>query len=199
VKTFFCALQTRDRENLKERRKSNLAITRAKKEELVAKYTALVEQTPALVFTDYRGISVPQIQSLRAKLSETDATYTVVKNSLLRRALEDSGYEAPDALLEGPNAVVFSGEDIGRTVTALKDWIKAEKIVVISGAFMDGTVLDGDSAEKLADLPTKEQTLAMILGTISGPARNIAGVVNAPGSSLVRVLNAYVEKQQEAA
>ena len=176
-----------------------MAITRQKKEELVAKYKELIEESPALVFTDYRGVSVSQIQSLRAKLSDADATYVVVKNSLLGRALEESGFEVDGELLDGPNAIVFTGEDIGRGVSALNDWIKAEKIIEVSGAFMDGTTLDAKSAEKLSDLPTKEQTLAMILGTISAPARDIAGVINAPGASLVRVLNAYVEKQQEAA
>jgi large subunit ribosomal protein L10 len=176
-----------------------LAISRAKKEELVAQYKEMIENSPALVFTNYRGISVPQIQSLRSKLSDTDATYVVVKNSLLGLALEQSGFEVDEALLEGPNAVIFTGEDIGRSVTALNDWIKAEKIVEVSGAFMDGTTLNADAATKLSDLPTKEQTLAMILGTISAPARDTVGVINAPGASLVRVLNAYVEKQQEAA
>ncbi|MCB0047475.1 MAG: 50S ribosomal protein L10 [Caldilineaceae bacterium] len=176
-----------------------MAISRARKEELVAEYKTLIENAPALVFTDYRGISVSKIQSLRAKLNETEATYAVVKNTLLRRALEESGQVASDELLEGPNAIVFSGEDIGRSVTALKDWIKAEKVVEIRGALMEGSVLNAAAAENLADLPTKEQTLAMILGAISGPARGIAGVINAPGSSLVRVLNAHVEKQQEAA
>jgi large subunit ribosomal protein L10 len=176
-----------------------LAISRAKKEELVAQYKEMIENSPVLVFTNYRGISVPQIQSLRSKLSDTDATYVVVKNSLLGLALEQSGFEVDEALLEGPNAVIFTGEDIGRSVTALNDWIKAEKIVEVSGAFMDGTTLDADAATKLSDLPTKEQTLAMILGTISAPARDIVGVINAPGASLVRVLNAYMEKQQEAA
>lgn len=176
-----------------------MAISRAKKEELVVEYKTLIEKAPALVFTDYRGISVSAIQSLRAKLSETDANYVVVKNSLLGLALQESGYEAPQELLNGPNAVVFTGEDIGQTVTALKDWIKSARIVTIRGAFMDGTELNAAGAENLADLPTKEQTLAMILGTLSAPARNIAGVINAPASSLVRVLNARVEQQQEAA
>ncbi len=176
-----------------------MAITRAKKEALVAQYKELIENSPALVFTNYRGVSVSQIQSLRAKLSETDATYIVVKNSLLDLALKESGYDLAEATLEGPNAVIFTGEDIGRSVTALNDWIKAEKIVEVSGAFMDGTSLDATEAAKLSDLPTKEQVLAMILGTISAPARDVVGVINAPGSSLVRVLNAYVEKQQEAA
>lgn len=176
-----------------------MAISRKKKEELVAQYKEQLENASAVVFTDYRGTSVPQIQSLRAKLSETDTKLVVTKNSLLKLALGEVGLPQPEELLAGPNAVAFIGEDIGRGVTALKDWIKDAKIVTIRGAIMDQSVLDESSADALADLPTKEQTLAMILGTINAPASTLVRMVNAPTSSLVRVINAHVEKQKEEA
>ena len=156
-------------------------------------------ESSALIFTDYRGVSVPQIQSLRANLSESDARYLVVKNTLLGLALKANDLEAPEELLTGPNAVLFSGEDVGSSVKALKDWIKQEKIVEIIGAIMEGNVLDAQGATALADLPTKEQLLSMILGTISGPARELVGIINAPAASLVRVINAHLEAQQEEA
>ena len=173
-----------------------MAISRQKKEELVALYKEQIGQASAIVFTDYRGTSVPKIQSLRAKLSEHGTQYTVTKNSLLKIALEECNMPQPEALLAGPNAVAFIGEDIGRGVTALKDWIKAEKIVEIRGAILEQSVLDATGADALADLPTKEQTLAMILGTINAPATSLVRMVNGPGASLARVINAYVEKQQ---
>lgn len=176
-----------------------MAISRKKKEELVDQYKEQLETASAVVFTDYRGTSVPQIQSLRAKLSETDTKLVVTKNSLLKLALDKAGLPQPEELLAGPNAVAFIGEDIGRGVTALKDWIKDAKIVTIRGAIMDQTVLDETAADALADLPTKEQTLAMILGTINAPASTLVRMINAPTSSLVRVLNAHVEKQKEEA
>lgn len=176
-----------------------MAITRKKKEELVALYSDLIKESSALIFTNYTGSTVPQIQSLRAKLTEADANYLVVKNTLLGIALKENDQEASEELLSGPNAVLFSGEDVGASVTALKDWIKQEKIMEIRGAVMEGNVLDAKSAEALADLPTKEQLLAMILGTISAPARDIVGVINAPAASLVRVINAHLEAQQEEA
>ncbi len=176
-----------------------MAITRQKKQELVAQYKEQLEQASAVVFTDYRGTSVPQIQSLRAKLSDSGTKYVVTKNSLLKIALAEVGLPQPDELLAGPNAVAFIGEDIGRGVSALKDRIKAEKIVTIRGAIMDQSVLDQTSADALADLPTKEQMLAMILGTINAPAGSLVRMINGPGSSLVRVLNAHVENQKNEA
>lgn len=173
-----------------------MAITRQKKEALLAEYKEHIENAPAIVFTDFRGTSVAKMQSLRAKLSENGTTYMVVKNSLLALALEQSGRAYTDELLAGPKAVAFLGEDIAKSVNALKEWIRVEKIMAITGALLESSVLDAAEAESLSDLPTKEQTLAMILGAVSAPGGNLARVLNGPSSSLVRVINAHVEKQQ---
>ena len=176
-----------------------MAITREKKEQLVAQYKEAIDSASAMVFTDFRGVSVSQIQSLRTKLQDSGTKYMVVKNTLLGIALEESGHPKPEELLSGPNGVAFLGEDIGQGVTAIEDWIKAENILEINGAVLDQSVLDAKGAEALADLPTKEQTLSMVLGAISAPSSSLVRMINGPGSSLVRVLNAHVEKQQEEA
>jgi large subunit ribosomal protein L10 len=176
-----------------------LAITRQKKQELLEEYKQQLDEAAAVVFTDYRGISVTQIQSLRTKLKEAGATYMVVKNSIFGLALEQMERERPEEMLTGPKAVAFLGEDIGKGVTALKDWIKAEDIGTIEGGILESTVLDSSGASALADLPSREQTLAMILGALSAPSRQLVRTINAPAADLARVLNAYVEKQQEAA
>jgi large subunit ribosomal protein L10 len=176
-----------------------LAITREKKEELLEQYKEQLEGASAVVFTDYRGISVSQIQGLRTKLKEAGATYMVVKNSILGLALDQLERERPETLLIGPKAVAFLGEDIGKGVTALKDWMRAEDKGSIEGGILETSILDAAGAAALADLPSKEDTLAMILGAISAPSGQLARTINAPASSLVRVLSAYVDKQQEAA
>lgn len=176
-----------------------MAINRQKKEELVAQYKKLIANSSAIVFTHYQGTKVAQLRSLRNRLSETNSTCTVVKNTLLRRALTESGRTPPDALLSGANAVVFCGEDIARSVTALKGWIKDAKALEITGALLENSVLDSKGAELLSDLPTKDQTRALLLGVLSAPARQLVQMLAAPGSSLVRVVNAHAEKQSEAA
>jgi len=175
-----------------------LAITREKKEELVARYKEQVTKSPAIVFTKYQGATVAQVQALRTRLQEQGATYMVVKNTLLGIALKEGGRGHPDELLTGANGVAFIGEDIGKSVTALKNWIREAKIMEISGALLESSVLNADQAESLSELPTKEQTLAKILGTINAPAGSLVRMINAPGASLARVLNAYVEKRTEA-
>lgn len=175
-----------------------MPITREKKAELVGIYKQHLSKSSAIVFTNYKGASVAQVNALRLKLRETGATYMVVKNGLLGIAFDQAGRQRPEALLTGPNAVAFLGEDIGKGVTALKDWIRDAKIVEITGAVLESSVLDAKQAESLSDLPTKEQTLAQILGTLQAPAGSLVRMLVAPQASLVRVLNAYVEKNQPA-
>jgi large subunit ribosomal protein L10 len=172
-----------------------LAIKRERKVELLDIYRGEVQKSTALVFTNYRGLSVANLQSLRVKLRETNTGFMVVKNSLLGIALEESGMPKPESLLVGPNAVAFIGEDIGRGVKGLLDWIKAERIGEVTGAMLGASVLDAKSAEALADLPTKEEILAKVLGSINAPASSLARMLTAPTASLVRVINARVEQQ----
>jgi large subunit ribosomal protein L10 len=132
-------------------------------------------------------------------MKDLGGDYVVTKNTLLGIALEQEGRARPEELLSGPNGVVFTSEDIAKTVTSLKDWIKEAKVVEITGALLENSALNAEAAVGLSDLPTREQILATILGTINAPASSLVRIVNAPASSLVRVINAHVEKMQEAA
>ena len=175
-----------------------MAITREKKEELVAQYRDQINKSSALIVTNYKGLTVAQLRSLRARLQEENTSCTVVKNSLFKIALGETGYAQPDELLAGTNAVIFVGEDIGKGVTALKNWIRDAKVLEIRGAVLQKSVLNAEQAEALSDLPTKEHVLATVLGTINAPAGSLVRIINAPAASLARVINAYVEKQKEA-
>jgi large subunit ribosomal protein L10 len=177
-----------------------LAINREKKEELVALYKTEIEHSSAIVFTDYRGATVPQINALRARLRSNDTNYMVTKNTLLALALEQSGRTLDlGDLVEGPSAVAFVGEDIGKGVKALTDWIRETggDVVRVKGAVLQNEVVDAARTADLADLPTREQMLATLLGTIIAPASRLVRVINEPGASLARVLKARAE--QEAA
>lgn len=175
-----------------------MAITREKKEELVSRYRDQLSHASAVVFTNYKGTNVAQLRSLRNKLREQNTSCMIVKNKLFKIALGEMGLAQPDELLNSTNAIVFVGEDIGKGVKALKDWIKEAKVLEIRGAVLEKSILNAAQAESLSDLPTKEQTLAMVLGAINAPASTLVRMINAPSSSLARVINAYVEKQQEA-
>lgn len=178
-----------------------MAISREKKEEIVKLYTEHLENASAIVFTDFRGTTVSQLNGLRATLQEADTAYMVVKNRLLRLALERRGITTElNGLLDGPNAVVFVGEDIGKGVTALKDGIRElGDVVEIKGGILEQNVLDAAGAAALADLPTREEMLAKLLATIIAPASQFVRVVNEPSASLARVIKAHMDAQAEAA
>jgi large subunit ribosomal protein L10 len=176
-----------------------LAIKRERKVELLDIYRTQVKKSSALVFTNFRGLSVANLQSLRTRLGETNTGFMVVKNSLLGIALKENGLPNPESRLSGPNAVAFVGEDIGRSVKSILDWIKAEKVGEVSGALLGNAVLDAKNAEALAELPSKEQVLAQVLGAINAPASSLARLLNAPSASLARVINAHAEQQNDEA
>ena len=178
-----------------------MALSREKKEELVALYSEHLEKASAVIFTDFRGSTVSQINGLRAQLKEADTGYMVVKNRLLRLALERNGVTAElDGLLDGPNAVAFIGEDIGRGVSALKDSLRElDEVIEIKGGILEQSVLDAAGAAALSELPTREEMLAKLLATIIAPATQLVRVVNEPGASMARVLKAHADAQAEAA
>lgn len=174
-----------------------MAITRQKKEELVALYTEQLEQSSALVFTDYRGATVSKINGLRSSLRGAGANYVVTKKTLLNLAMQQTGLDLDlESITEGSTAVAFLGEDIGSGVKALKDWIKAQGDAVrITGGVLDGAVLDVSRTEALADLPTREEMLAKLLATIIAPASQLVRTINEPGASLARVIKAHADKE----
>ena len=93
----------------------------------------------------------------------------------------------------------FLGEDIGKSVGAINDWIKSAKVLEITGALLESSIVDGKGAASLSELPTKEQTRAMLLGAISAPARTLVQIINAPGASLARVVNAHADQTAQTA
>lgn len=178
-----------------------MAINRKKKEELVEVYSELAENASAIVFTDYRGATVGQINGLRHQLRQSGTTYMVAKNSLLNLALQKTGAAVEtNGLLEGPNAVAFLGDDIGRGMKTLKDWIKdsGSETIEIKGALLEGAVLDANGASALADLPTREEMLAKLLSTIIAPASQLVRTINEPGAGLARVIKARAESENAA-
>ncbi|MCB0116067.1 MAG: 50S ribosomal protein L10 [Caldilineaceae bacterium] len=179
-----------------------MAITRAKKEELVALYKENIENASALVLTEQNGATVAQITSLRARLRSTGTTYMVTKNTLFDLALKEAGREVDvSSVLEGPVAVAFIGEDIGKGVKSLNDWIRENggEVVKVKNAILQNEVLNAAQAAQLSELPTREEMLAKLLGTIIAPASKLVRVINEPGASLARVLKAHAEPQEDAA
>lgn len=180
-----------------------MALSRKRKEVIIADLIERFESAQGIVFTHYRGLDVDEMSELRGALRQSGATFHVVKNSLLSRVFEASGREIPDAeMLSGPTAIAVLSDDLSGPTKALFKFAKSTEILEIRGGFLGTSVLDAAGVEALSKLPSREELLAQLLGTISAPSRQLVTVISAPMRDLVGVLNARVregEAEAEAA
>ena len=148
------------------------------------------------VLTEYRGLSVAELRELRRSLGE-DATYAVSKNTLTQLAAREAGIEDIDDKLVGPTAIAFIDGDPVNVAKGLRDFAKANPLLVIKGGVLDGRTIDAAEVNKLADLESRETLLAKMAGALKGSLSNAAALFNAPLSQAARVVAALETKAQE--
>jgi len=167
----------------------------ADKQTKVAELTERFTSSNTVVLTEYRGLSVTALKELRRSLAN-DATYVVAKNTLLSIAAKNAGVTAFDDQLVGPSALAFVHGDPVTTAKALKDFAKANPLLIIKSAVMDGVSLDAAEINKLADLESSEVLLAKAAGAIKATMFKAAYTFNALPSGAVRVVDALRQKQE---
>ncbi len=148
----------------------------------------------AAVLTEYRGLTVKDLKALRRSLGE-DATYAVAKNTLTTIAAREAGIEGLDDKLTGPTAIAFINGDVATVAKGLRDFAKANPLLVIKGGVMEGRVLDADSVRKLADLESREVLLAKLAGAMKGNLAKAAGLFAAPLSQAARTVAALANQR----
>ncbi|MGD9145649.1 MAG: 50S ribosomal protein L10 [Anaerolineae bacterium] len=171
-----------------------MAISREQKEKMVADYVEKMSRSQALILADYRGLTVSHMTDLRRKLREADGQFQVVKNSLLRLALEQSGLPVPEQVMEGPVAVGYCFDEAPPVAKTFMDFAKESDILKIKGAILGSNILDVEGVKGLADLPPREVLLAQLLGAVQGPMSSLASTLAAPMRELVQVLQARAEQ-----
>ncbi|RKT57804.1 50S ribosomal protein L10 [Saccharothrix australiensis] len=160
----------------------------------VAELTDKFRGSSAAVVTEYRGLSMAQLTTLRRALG-AGTTYTVAKNTLVKLAAQDAGIEGLDDLLVGPTAIAFvEGEPVD-AAKALRDFAKDNKALVIKGGYMEGRSLTVDEVTRIADLESREVLLAKLAGAMKGNLAKAAGLFNAPASQVARLAAALQEKK----
>ena len=166
------------------------------KERVVAELTEKLRTAETLFVADYRGLTMPQIDSLRGKLIENGARLSVVKNTLTRRAAEAAGADALLALLEGPSAIAFieADGDMVAVAKALADSARETKVLEIRGGVMQGREISASDVEELAKLPPLDVLRGQVLGAIIAPLSAIAALVNAPLQNLYGLIEARIEQ-----
>ena len=158
----------------------------------VAEITEEFRSSTATVLTEYRGLSVAQLKTLRRSLADI-ASYTVVKNTLTKRAAQEAGVEGLDELFVGPIAIAFIKGDVVTAAKGLRDFAKDNPGLVIKGGYMDGRVLDAAEIAKLADLESREVLLAKLAGAMKASMGQAASVFVAPLSQAARLFAALQE------
>jgi large subunit ribosomal protein L10 len=166
------------------------------KERVVAELTERLRVSQTLMVADYRGLTMPQIDALRARLLEHGARFSVVKNTLTRRAAEAAGADAVLALLEGPTAIAFveSDGDPVAVAKALADSARETRILTVRGGILEGRPIESSDVEELAKLPPVDILRGQVLGAVTAPLMTILGIFTAPLQDLYGLIDARIEQ-----
>ncbi len=175
-----------------------MPLTKAQKTEALGAIADQLGDANTVYLTDYQGLTVEQATGLRRAFREADVQYKVLKNTLLRRAMEDKGGfgELMDQL-HGPTAVAFTNDPAG-PAKVLKKFLKDNDLEIprFKGAFIDGSVYGDDQLDVLAALKSKDELLADILGLLMAPITNVASALGAQGAGLASVIQQISEKEE---
>jgi large subunit ribosomal protein L10 len=155
-------------------------------------------QASAALITEYRGLTVKQVTDLRRTLGN-DATYAIVKNTLTKRAAENAGVGLDESLLVGPTAIAFVTGDPVVVAKGLRDFARANPLLVIKGGVLEGKALSGAEVARIADLESREVLLARLAGAMKALPTRAATLFQAPLSQMARLAKALEEKQAASA
>lgn len=155
------------------------------------------DDAPLVILTDFRGVTVKEMDAFRRAVGPAGIHFEVVKNTLAKRAIAGSDREALAPHFKGNIGVVFSSEDPIATAKVFRDQVKANDKFVVKAGFFEGTVLDQKGVLAVADLPSREDLLAKLLATIQEGPRQVLGVLQGPARDLLYVLRNYASKLEE--
>lgn len=169
-----------------------MALSKQRKEEVLAQYKEWMSQSQALFLLEYKGASVKDLEAARAKVRESGGEFHVVKNRLAKLALKDD-YEIPAGYLENSTAIGFAFDDAASTAKALSETAKDVDAFTFKGGFMGAEVLSADKVEALAKLPPLAVLQAQLLGVLQAPAGKLVRTIAEPARGLAAVIKAKSE------
>jgi len=182
--------------------REDFLLPKARKEQKAEQVELLTEKlrkAKVALLTDYRGLTVTQLQELRGKLRTGDVEYRVIKNTLAQRAADAAGLGDLKAQLEGPVAIAFGYDDLSLPSKLINEFVRATRLKLdVKGGLVEGRVFSPDQVKQLADLPSRETLLAQLLGTLQSPVAQLVGIMQTPVQQLLGVLDAYRSKLEAA-
>lgn len=175
-----------------------MALNLEDKKTLVSEVSAVAAKALSVVAAEYRGLTVAQMTELRAKARAQGVYVRVVKNTLARRAIAGTTFEPIGPKLKGPLVLAFAKDDPGAAARVVRDFAKANEKLVATLVSLGGQILPGKEIEKVANLPTREQALAMLLGVLKAPIEKLVRTLAEPQAKLVRTIAAVRDQKQAA-
>jgi large subunit ribosomal protein L10 len=176
-----------------------LAISKEKKQQMVADYTDRISKSQALILADYRGLTVADLLELRRRLRENKSEFQIIKNTLFKLALEQAGFSVPTDRIQGTIAVSYCFAEVPPVAKALSDFARETEMLQMKGVIFGSQFLDAEGVKALAELPPREVLLAQLLGAVQSPMSSLVTTITAPLRELVQVLKARSEQGQQAA
>ena len=176
-----------------------MAISKELKEVLVDQYKNVISENSAVILTSNTGLSVKEMEGLRINIREVGGEFLVVKNTLVKRAFDETDTPMPEGGLDGPTAIGATTEDVIGLAKAIVDLSRKVDTFKIKGAIIDGDVVETAQIRILADLPALPVLQSQLLSVLQAPATKVAGVLNGSVRQVVAVIKAYAEKEPAAA
>ena len=165
------------------------------KKQVVEEIKEKIQNSKSVIFVDYKGLTVAEVSALRNKFREAGAEYKVYKNTLVRKALNELGVDAFDADLNGPTATAFGPDETGAAKIFVQAVKEMPEKIVLKSAYVDNAYIDVQGVKALAEMPSREELIAKMLGSMQAPIANFAGVLSAMLRGVVVALNAIAEKK----
>jgi large subunit ribosomal protein L10 len=178
---------------------SNLAITKQQKEQLVAQYSEWLNRSHAMFLVEYKGLTMKQIDELRAKFREIGGEFHIVKNTLSKVAFRTVGLTLPEKFLDGSTAIAFAFQDVPGMAKTVLEFSRNTDFFKIKGGYLDKSPISAEGVKSLAELPPLPVMRAQLLGVMTAPASNLVRILAEPARQLAYVLKAYAEKSSTPA
>jgi len=176
-----------------------LAITKERKNEILAEYQDWVKRSEAVILVEYTGIKMKDLDKLRAKIRDSGGEFHVLKNTLARRAFASGGIDFPQEYFLKSTAVSLAFSDPAATAKALSEAMKGNEFVKLKGGYMSGQILNAQQVKSLADLPPLPIMRAQLLGLLAAPASKLVRTLAEPARGLAAVIRAHSENAPAAA
>ena len=172
-------------------------LTKEQKRQQSEELRGVLTEVNTLFLMDNTGLKVNEVNQLRSQVRQSEATYKVVKNSVVKLALEGTELEGLTPFLVGPKALAYTSGDAVALAKVLREFIKQHPELSFQRAYLEGQILEGAEAEKIADMPSKEELLTKLVYLLQSPIRRLAVALNTPAQNLASVLGQVAEKKEQ--